>query len=66
MVSEQSNKMTDRCKLLYNKGLLFMVYTLTLLDYSLILRVLVLHQKHTLVQVSDAIAEALDNPSSHH
>lgn len=66
LVGEQSNKMTDRCELLYNKFLLFAICTLTLLDSGLILGVLVLHQKHTLVQIGDAIAEALDNHSSHH
>lgn len=66
LVGEQSKKMPDRCELLYNKFLLFVICTLTLLDSALILGVLVLHHKHTLVQVGDAIAEALDNPSSHH
>lgn len=66
LIGEQSNKMPERCESLYNKFLLFVICTLTLLDSGLILAVLVLHQKHTLVQVGDAITEALDNPSSHH
>lgn len=57
--------MADRCELLYNKFLLLVICSLTLLDFGLILGVFVLHhQKYTLVQVGDAIAEALADSSN--
>jgi hypothetical protein len=64
LVGDQATNMADRCELLYNKGILFTVCVVTMVEAVLILGVLVLFQKHTLVNIGDAVAEALENGSS--
>jgi hypothetical protein len=64
LVGKQATNMADRCELLYNKGILFTVCVVTAVGAALILGVCFFFQKHTLVHVGDAVAEALENGSS--
>jgi hypothetical protein len=66
LVGEQATRteMANRCELLYNEGILFMVCVLTLAESVLILGVWILHHKPTLVHVGDAIGDAMKNGSS--
>jgi len=64
LVGEQAADMTNRCELLYNEWILFMVCILTFTDFMLIAGVLIRHHKDTLVNIGDAIADALASGSS--